>query len=260
MTSVLAPMGRRYRVPVSPFELQTKDGVRIVGARIGRRPAALVFCHGFMGWHRKGRIVRVAEALSRWFTVYAFDFRGHGRSGGLSTFGDQEILDVEAVVRMARADGMDPVVTVGGSMGGVAVVRHAALLGGVDAVAAVSTPAGWDGHGSEAVRRMSSLTGTARGRRFARALGVRLSDRWDDPASPEEVAADIAPVPLLVFHGRDDHYFDEEQAWRLYRAAREPKRLFLSGRFGHGEDGYTAGFAEVLAGRLYEALGAPWPG
>ncbi len=260
VTSILAPMARRYRVPIEPFAVTTKDGVRIVGARVGDRPQGLVFCHGFLGWHRKGRIVHMVEALSRWFTVYAFDFRGHGRSSGSSTFGDQEVLDVDAVVRLARAERKDPVVTAGGSMGGVAVVRHAALVGGVDAVAAISTPAGWDGHPSRAVRRMQALTGTARGRRAARALGVRISDRWGDPASPEEVAADVSPIPLLVFHGRDDHYFDEEQAWRLYRAAREPKRLLLSSRFGHGEDSYTPLFAELLARRVYEETGVPWPG
>ncbi len=57
-------------------------------------------------------------------------------------------------------------------------------------------------------------------------------------------------------HGRDDHYFDEEQAWRLYRAAREPKRLLLAAPFGHAEDGYSPELAELLARRLHEVLEA----
>jgi fermentation-respiration switch protein FrsA (DUF1100 family) len=62
------------------------------------------------------------------------------------------------------------------------------------------------------------------------------------------------PDPLLLVHGRDDHFFDEEEAWRLYRAAKEPKRLMLASRFGHAEDGLTPAFADRLAERLLEVL------
>lgn len=260
MASLLAPMTRRYRLAATPFRVPTEDGVTIVGSRIGDREEALVLCHGFMGWHRKDRMVRLAESFARWFTVYAFDFRGHGRSGGTCSFGDLEILDVEAVMRRARDEGHAPVVTIGGSMGGIAVVRHAALRGGVDAAVAVSTPAGWDGHDSALVRRMWRLVDSSRGRRLARALGVRVSDTWNGPASPEQVVARVSPIPLIVVHGRDDLYFDEEQAWRLYRAAREPKRLLLADRFGHAEDGYTPAFAARVAASVYRDLGRPWPG
>jgi pimeloyl-ACP methyl ester carboxylesterase len=255
MPSLLAPMSRRFRVANRPFRVRTEDGVTLVGARLGSAPVALVFCHGFLGWHRKHRVVRFCEALAERFTVYAFDFRGHGASGGRSTLGDLEVHDVDAVVRLARADGHATVVTAGGSMGGVAAVRHAALIGGVDAVVAISTPAGWDGHASEAVRLMSRITTTDRGRRVARSLGVRVAESWSDPESPEEVAGRISPVPLIVMHGRDDHFFDEEQAWRLYRAAREPKRLLLAAPFGHAEDGFSPRAAEVVASRVYAVLG-----
>lgn len=254
MASLLAPLHRRYRVPNRAFRVRTSDGVDLAGTRLGSGPVAVVFCHGFLGWHRKKRVVRFCEALAERFTVYAFDFRGHGRSGGESTLGDREILDVEAVVGRARADGHSTVATVGGSMGGVAVVRHAALRGGVDAVVAISTPASWDGHASEAVARMSRITTTDRGRRIGRALGVRIARRLSHPESPEEVAGRISPTPLVVVHGRDDHFFDEEQGWRLYRAAGEPKRLLLGAPFGHAEDGYSPALARLVADRLDGAL------
>lgn len=254
MASLLSAMGRRYRVPNRPFRVTTSDGVVLVGTRLGAGEPAVVFCHGFLGWHRKHRVVRFCEALAEDCTVYAFDFRGHGRSGGESTLGDLEVRDVEAVVALARREGHGRVVTVGGSMGGVSAVRHAALIGGVDAVVAISTPASWDGHVSEAVDRMRRLTGTTRGRRIARALGVRIARRWGHPESPEELADRVSPIPLVVVHGRDDHFFEEEQAWRLYRAARDPKRLLLGAPFGHAEDGYTVSLARLLAARI-RALG-----
>ena len=136
--------------------------MRLRGDRLGEGEIALIFCHGFMGWRRKARLVLFEESLARSFTVYAFDLRGHGESGGLSAFGAMEHLDVDAVVRLAREDGAVKVVTLGGSMGGIAVLRHAALLGGVDAVVAISTPAVWDGHDSDAVRRLARLTASSR--------------------------------------------------------------------------------------------------
>jgi fermentation-respiration switch protein FrsA (DUF1100 family) len=74
------------------------------------------------------------------------------------------------------------------------------------------------------------------------------------------VIGKIAPVPVLLIHGRDDHYFDEEEAWRLYRRAEEPKRLWLASRFGHAEDGFTPDLADRIALHLYSVWGLPWPG
>jgi hypothetical protein len=132
-------------------------------------------------------------------------------------------------------------------MGGIAVIRHAALLGGMDAVVAVSTPARWNGHHTDAVRKLAWLTATDRGRRLLRWWGTRTPVAWERIEDPVAVVDRIAPTPLIIVHGRDDHFFDEEEAWMMFRRAKEPKRLLLSGRFGHAEDGYGPAFARQIA-------------
>lgn len=251
-------LSRRYAAARS-FATTTEDGVPLVGAVVGDGPASLVLCHGFMGWHRKATIVAFAETLGAWFRVYVFDNRGHGASGGRCSFGDREYLDVDAVVRFARGEREAPVATMGASMGGIAVLRHAGLRGGVDAVMTISTPARWDGHGTDAVRRMERLTTSRWGRAAMRSIGLRLARGWDWPEEPEEVVGKIAPTPLIIVHGRDDHFFAEDEAWRLYARAQEPKRLMLASRFGHAEDGFTPAFAELAARRVHEALRISWP-
>jgi pimeloyl-ACP methyl ester carboxylesterase len=259
MPSLSRALSRDFVGPAHTFRVTTADGIGLSGTRVGEADPAIVLCHGFSGWHRKPRPARFADALARWFTVYGFDFRGHGQSEGFTTFGVLEVNDIEAIVRRAHDEGHSNVATVGASMGGIAVVRHAALVGGVDAVVSISTPARWDGHRSAAVRRMTWLTSSASGRRLMRAAGVRLPDTWERPESPEDLVGKIAPTPLLLVHGRDDHFFDEEEAWRLYRRAGSPKRLLLARPFGHADDGFTDELAQRVARFVYEAWGLPWP-
>jgi len=153
---------RSYAAPSEEIEVVTEDDVVLRGHQLGSGSDAIVVCHGFSGSHRRPRQVILQEALAERFAVLAVDFRGHGRSEGRSAMGALEHRDVEAVVRHARTRGFSRVVTLGASMGGIAVVRHAALIGGVDGVVAVSTPARWSGHETDAVRKMVWLTNTDR--------------------------------------------------------------------------------------------------
>lgn len=91
---------------------------------------ALVVAHGFTGDVDRPHVRRVAEAFAQYGAVVTFSFRGHGASGGRSTVGDREVLDLAAAVHWARELGHTRVVTVGFSMGGSVVLRHAALYGG----------------------------------------------------------------------------------------------------------------------------------
>ena len=43
----------------------------------------------------------VAQLADAGRAVYTFDFRGHGHSGGASTLGDLELLDLDAVDALA---------------------------------------------------------------------------------------------------------------------------------------------------------------
>jgi pimeloyl-ACP methyl ester carboxylesterase len=264
MTSVQQLTSHHWRVPARPFVVRTSDGLAIHGTRLGDHGAgstAVVFMHGLMGWHRKPRFAQFAERLAEWFAVYAFDHRGHGASEGVSDFGGAEIADVDAVVRLARHEGHERLVTIGTSMGGIAAIRHAAFLGGTDAVVAISSLAHWDWHGGahpKARRNFHQRVGTPAGRAALRAWGVRLPEQWTEPEAPEDVVGKISPVPLVIVHGRNDHLFSEDHAHRLFDAAGEPKRLWLGDRFGHAEDGLSPAFGRRLARVVHQVLDLPW--
>jgi len=219
----------------------TDDGVPIDVAHLpGDGGLAIVLAHGFtLNWQRP-TVWRVATRLNRVGGVVTFDFRGHGRSGGVSTLGDREIKDVDVAVAYARELGYERVATVGFSMGASIVLRHAGLIGGVDAVVSVSGPGWWYYRGTKSMRRVHRAVQHRAGRLVTRTfLNTRISDgRWDPvPMPPAEASALIAPTPLLIVHGDQDGYFPVEHAHQLYEAARDPKELWIVPGFGHAEAG-----------------------
>lgn len=232
--------------------LTTDDGVTLAahhdpGPDSGDRPGpdalGIVLAHGFTGSWRRPAVRRVASVLGEFGGVVSFDFRGHGRSGGHSTVGHQEVRDVTAAVGWARELGYARVVTVGFSMGAAVVVRHAGLTKSVAAVAAVSGPSRWYYRGTVAMRRVHWVLERPVGRLVGRvALRTRISPQtWPEPAPepPYVLAARIAPVPLLVVHGDADDYFPVEHAETLFAAAREPKQLWIEPGLGHAENAVT---------------------
>src|ERR1700761_5848514 len=238
---------------VSATTLVTDDGVPIEAIHLpGDKDLAIVVAHGFtLSWQRPN-VWRIANRFNRMAGVLSFDFRGHGRSGGLSTMGDREIRDLDVVVRWARELGYRRVAAVGFSMGASVVLRYAGLVGGLDAVVSVSSPGRWYYRGTEAMRRVHWAVERRLGRAITRTwLKTRISPAgWNPvPMPPDEAALLISPIPLLIVQGDKDLYFPVHHVQRLYDAAREPKELWIEPGFGHAESG--------AGGPLLDRI-APW--
>ncbi|MFC9163624.1 alpha/beta hydrolase [Streptomyces fungicidicus] len=256
--------------------LRTADGVEIdsvyesgsvvydgdSGAARSVPEPVFVVAHGFTGEADRPHIRRVARVLARYGAVVTFSFRGHGASGGRSTVGDREVLDLAAAVAWARELGHERVVTVGFSMGGSVVLRHAAVggggggggggeggEGGVDAVVSVSAPARWFYRGTAPMRRLHWLVTRPSGRLVGRyGLRTRIHHRqWDPvPLSPVEAVPRIAPIPLLIVHGDQDGYFPLDHPRMLAAAAGEHGELWVEEGMGHAENAAP----DALLGRI----------
>ncbi|MGW9211157.1 alpha/beta hydrolase [Embleya sp. NPDC055664] len=232
--------------------LCTDDDVRISAvhglaadsaAGSGALDRVFVVAHGFTGSWRRPAVRTVLRGLRRHGGVIGFDFRGHGASTGLSTVGDREVRDLEAAIGWGRRLGYRRVVTVGFSMGGGVVLRHAALYSGPAAVVAVSAPARWYYRGTAPMRRVHFAIERPTGRVLARlALGTRISaEPWHPvPLAPFEAAAALAPTPLLVVHGDRDPYFPLDHPRQIHAAARPPKELWIEPGLGHAENAVDA--------------------
>jgi pimeloyl-ACP methyl ester carboxylesterase len=236
---------------VKATTLVTQDGVPIDAIHLaGPKDLAIIVAHGFtLSWQHPA-VWRVANQFNRAAGVITFDFRGHGRSGGLSTLGDLEIKDLDVAVTYARQLGYTRVATVGFSMGASIVLRHAGLIGGVDAVVSVSGPGRWYYRGTKRMRQVHLLVEHRLGRAISRRmLKTRISpEGWRlVPLPPAEAAALISPVPLLIVHGDQDRFFPPEHARQLYLAAREPRELWLLPGMGHAESGSNQDLVDRIA-------------
>ncbi|MBT2210047.1 alpha/beta fold hydrolase [Actinomadura sp. NEAU-AAG7] len=225
--------------PPEPLTLYTADDVRIDAGHLhGADDLCFVLAHGFTCSWRQPALRRIAAVLNRHGGVIGLDFRGHGRSGGHSTVGDREVLDVEAAVAAARRRGYRRIALTGFSLGGAVAIRYAALHGGVDAVVTVSAPARWYYRETVPMRRVHWVIEKRVGRMVVRlARGTRIASKgWDPvPEAPHEVAGRIAPTPFLIVHGDADPFFPLDHAHQLYGEAADPRELWIEPEFGHAE-------------------------
>ena len=265
--------GRTGPAPHRTATVLTADGERVSAALDrARTPTglALVVAHGFTGSWRRPDNRRVARALSAYGDVVSYDHRGHGASTGVTTLGDAEILDLDAAVRWARWCGAERVATVGFSMGGSVVLRHAALADRApDAVVSVSAAGFWFYRGTPPMRVLHRAVASPLGRGILRhGFGTAVTEQeWTEPypLSPSESAELLAPVPLLVVHGTQDTYFPVEHARSIVAAyaagARErgvPDRCreWIVDGFAHAESGVDDAVLTGIGAWVRDSAGA----
>lgn len=246
-----------YTLPALRRTAETADGIGLDTLRLGPEPGrGVILCHGFGGNKNIRDFVALAQDLSRFFSVYTFDFRGHGLSPGRSTFGYLEVNDLGAVIEMARSDGNRAVAAVGFSMGGVVAMRYAALYGGLDSVTAISVPADIHAARAPGARLIRRLMGNPLGRLYAaRRYGVRMDRVWKRQAPPSSLVHLIPPQPLTIIQGEDDFIFEVEQARELQRRAGDGCRLVTFPAFGHAEQGYGPRLVACLLDVLEKDFG-----
>jgi hypothetical protein len=88
---------------------------------------------------------------------------------------------------------------------------------------------------------------------------TRISPQaWDPvPVPPDQAAALIPGIPLLVVHGDQDPYFPVEHAQQIFRSAHDPKELWLLPGYGHAESACPPELADRIGAWVAESALAP---
>ncbi|MNS59896.1 putative hydrolase [compost metagenome] len=97
MSQPIAPVAP----PATARTVNSVDGTAIAVEHVGQGPA-LVLVDGALCHRAMGPMAEIAMHLASRFTVYRYDRRGRGESGGTAPFAiERELEDLEAVIRAA---------------------------------------------------------------------------------------------------------------------------------------------------------------
>jgi len=225
----------------------------------GSEPApTILMCHG-IGTGRRECLPIALRFSTAGYNVLCFDFRAHGMSDGqFSSVGLHETNDVIGAVQyLKQRPEVDPtrIGVVGFSMGAVATIQAAAQCADIAAVVADSAYASF----LEAVRY--SFRVVARLPHFPIAPIAMHWAKWIvhvDPSHlrPVDVIGRIAPRPILVTHGTLDEIVPLRHAHILFKAAEEPKELWIvpGARHVEARDQDPDGYFERIERFLRQAL------
>ncbi len=133
------------------------DGVRLYGTEAGSGRTAVVLAHeggaDLCGW-----LPYVSPLQAAGLRVFAFDFRGYGRSVSPATANLALGRDLAGAVARVRADGATNVFLIGASLGGAAVVQNSSAIHVTGRISLSGTRL-WSGYGVDdpaGVRRISA--------------------------------------------------------------------------------------------------------
>jgi fermentation-respiration switch protein FrsA (DUF1100 family) len=239
--------------------LTTADGLHLSGWYIpGQKPAAIILVHGIDA-NRSAVLLQAAMLAEAGFHVLLFDLRAHGLSEGQeNTYGYREALDVQAALDYLLAQpGIDWVGGIGVSMGGAVMVRAAAVDPRLRAIVVESSYSSLPEAVDDAFESRSTLPRWP----FAPLLLALAESKVGLKIAQVNSVRDLptlAPRPVLIVHGVEDPLFPVEHARRMYRAAHEPKGLWLVENLGHSspEFDYPDEYRRRVIGFFEQAWGA----
>ncbi|MEM9852129.1 MAG: alpha/beta fold hydrolase [Pseudomonadota bacterium] len=232
----------------------------------GRVQAAAVFAHCFTCSKDIPAARRISQRLAMMgIAVLRFDFTGLGHSGGefANTGFTSNVGDLRAAAQAMADKVMAPTLMIGHSLGGAAVLRAAADIESVRAVATIGAPAdpGHVVHNFETALPEIEALGEAEVSLGGRPFTIRQS--FVDDVRQAKVLDTVSGLKkaLLVMHAPGDDTVGIDNAGEIFAVAKHPKSFVTLDDADHlltrAADAEYA--AEVIAGwsRRYLGIRAP---
>ncbi|MBN1221370.1 MAG: alpha/beta fold hydrolase [Anaerolineae bacterium] len=244
--------------PYQDVTLTTADNLTLSGWYVpGTRPEAIILVHGIHA--NRAYLIPQAEILAEaGYRILLIDLRGHGYSeGSTMTYGYREALDVQAAVDyLAALPEVEHIGALGHSLGAAAVVRAAATDERLEAIVIQSSYSSLSRAVEENFQNFSVFP-----RRPFAPLIIKLGELMTGvEVGQVDSARELATMParpVLIVHSVDDNLFPPQHAEEMYRAAQEPKRLWLVEGLPHVNPitGHETEYRAILLDFFQEAFG-----
>jgi len=240
------PAGTAEEISFASVDDNTRISGWFFAADGAQRGPAVVLCHGI--WTGRRECLPLALRFrAAGYNVLCFDFRAHGRSDGrFISVGHHETNDVVGAVHyLKQRPEVDPtrIGVIGFSMGAAATIQAAARCSDIAAVVADSAYATFVDAAKYSFRLVTRMP------HFPMAPLALQSAKWimhldATQLRPVDVIGRISPRPVLLTHGTLDEIVPVRHAYTLFKAAEEPKELWVVAGARHVEardldpDGY----------------------
>lgn len=197
----------------------------------------IVVAHGYMGKKEDmARYIHMYHDLG--YNVLAPDDRGSGHSGGdYIGYGWPDRLDyVKWIKKVVKTNGQDSQIALFGvSMGG-ATVMYTAGEKLPRQVKAVIEDCGYSSISGELAYQLNDLFGLPKFPLFYTTnwmARVRAGYNFADGDATKSLKR--SKLPIFIIHGAKDVFVPTKMAYENYKAAKQPKQLWIVPKAGHGE-------------------------
>jgi fermentation-respiration switch protein FrsA (DUF1100 family) len=210
------------------------DGTPLVGWYFHHRDpshktkALIFYAHG-NGQNISAQFGNIAFVLDRDYDYFIFDYRGYGESGGSSPVPREALGDTVAALRWtdsrAKHDGV-PLIAFAQSLGTALTVRALADEKATIRPKLVVLDSAFLSYEWATASVLSQHWITTP---FQPLAFLFISDEW----APGLRIRELAPTPILFFHGDQDHVIDYRLGREAYDAALPPKEFIRVPGAGH---------------------------
>lgn len=217
------------------IQLTTKDNIKIAANYYHNGfDSVVIIAPGWCMTKDSKSFVEIANSFLDNFDVISFDFRGHGKSKGLYTFGAKEESDMDEVIKFAKAKGYKKVFVIGFSLGAMIALIHQAKYNNADRTIFVSVPCDFDKIENKMWKK-EAWEETFKKFELSRFLSIRP---YLIPLKKEKPADEIKKlkIPSLFLAGKKDPTVCFWHTEKLYNLAECEKDFVLYENGIHSED------------------------
>ena len=229
-------------VPVKPFPvtpeeadtryediyLSTRDGLKLHGWKLyadtektqGKVKGTILFFHG-NGDNVSTQLPNTFWLVKEGYDLYVFDYREYGLSQGEANL-DYTITDLELMMAYVAGQLADDekFIVLGHSLGGAMAIYAVAHSAYRDKIEALITLAAFSDYHDVTQDVLSTSW-------LLWLFQWPLSFTVDNSYRPLDSIGLIAPLPVMIIHGKKDEIIPIYHADRLFSAANEPKQFAL---------------------------------
>jgi len=203
--------------------LKTSDNLRLHGWKLlaeDNTEGSVLYFHG-NAENISTHFTNVFWLTKQGFDVYLFDYRGYGQSEGTAQL-DAIISDMDIMIgyTVRLIPEKEKLTIVGHSLGGALAIYGVAKTNHKDRIKVLLTVEAFADY-RDATQDVLSLNW------FTWLFQWPLSFTIDNSYRPADVVGEVAPVPLVIMHSKQDMIIPFYHAEELYAAAGQPKKLQL---------------------------------